>query len=635
MVNTLTNSFSWRINQTEDFYTMLRFSIFFAFIFTSVFAHAQEVLLPIQQTQPITSFHKKSEIAVLNLPFFDDFSYSTSAPDASKWTDQYVFVNNGFATNLKTVGVATFDCMASNGLLYDHLDYYNTYAADMLTSAYINLEGASSVYLSFLFQGGGNGLAPDKNDSLVVQFYSHPEEKWITVWKALGQQHTEFQEAYIPVNLKKYLNGNFRFRFINYVTIGKADKPSLRGNTDFWHIDQVYLNKNRAEGVLGLDDIAFFSKGKSMLKGYESMPWEHFTYNPTQLMANEFVANIWNHSSTSKNINELNFIIDDVWGTTPDVTIKAGSYDLSAQTIFSQNFTNSNFVFQSDKVDSAYFQVKTEMLLDKTDFWAANNTVIYDQFFKDYYAYDDGSAEVGYGISGNGSSNAQVAYLYENAKPGDELWGVDVYFTRTLNAANLNYFLLTVWEDEDGEPGEILYQQPLAENLSYTKGYNVFSAFRLHEAEGQNDTSVVVPKSFFIGWEQTVEGHLGIGLDKNTNASSKLFYNVSDTWKNTSIEGALMFRPVFSKRKKTTTSISKPTAQLLQIFPNPARDYVQFQLPNNLLNVKYSIYNLQGSKVKEGIYNNANLNISTLPKGIYIVRATSKSENFVGKLVIN
>ena len=41
-----------------------------------------------------------------------------------------------------------------------------------------------------------------------------------------------------------------------------------------------------------------------------------------------------------------------------------------------------------------------------------NDTMVYYQIFKNYFAFDDGSAEAGYGINGLGSRNAMFAYRF-------------------------------------------------------------------------------------------------------------------------------------------------------------------------------------------------------------------------------
>src|ERR1019366_5660480 len=57
----------------------------------------------------------------LYLPFFDDFSYAGPYPNASKWLDQYIFVNHTKAIAPPTLGFSTFDGLNQYGFPYDSL----------------------------------------------------------------------------------------------------------------------------------------------------------------------------------------------------------------------------------------------------------------------------------------------------------------------------------------------------------------------------------------------------------------------------------------------------------------------------------------------------------------------------------
>ena len=47
-----------------------------------------------------------------------------------------------------------------------------------------------------------------------------------------------------------------------------------------------------------------------------------------------------------------------------------------------------------------------------------NDTIHYNQVFNNYFAFDDGSSEGGYGINGQGSRNAMVAYRFKSFHSG-------------------------------------------------------------------------------------------------------------------------------------------------------------------------------------------------------------------------
>ena len=52
------------------------------------------------------------------LPFFDDFTRSSTYPDAEKWIGESVFINNDFALYPPNYGTATFDAIDKSGKIY-------------------------------------------------------------------------------------------------------------------------------------------------------------------------------------------------------------------------------------------------------------------------------------------------------------------------------------------------------------------------------------------------------------------------------------------------------------------------------------------------------------------------------------
>lgn len=154
---------------------------------------AQEVLTGLSHN-PALMNQKQSVTknrAVVNLPFFDDFSNYTGYPKAALWSDRQVFVNNTFPLYPPTIGVATLDALDENGMIYAHAET-RPFGADTLTSNPIRLDYnnvyhrpmqiSDSVYFSFYYQPGGAsrsyppveweriGDKPETDDSLVVEF---------------------------------------------------------------------------------------------------------------------------------------------------------------------------------------------------------------------------------------------------------------------------------------------------------------------------------------------------------------------------------------------------------------------------------------------------------------------------------
>ena len=188
-----------------------------------------------------------------------------------------------------------------------------------------------------------------------------------------------------------------------------------------------------------------------------------------------------------------------------------------------------NFVFPlSTTADSAEFEIRHYIFYTQEDL---RDTLTYRQKFFNYYAYDDGTPEEGYGLTPEG---AKLAYRFRlNVK--DTLRAIQMFFNHTLNDANERYFNLMVWQDNNGKPGEVIYSQ-LNEKVEYSSNLLGFHTYML-------DEPVPVNGIFYIGWEQQSSENLNLGYDRFNNAQENIYYNSTGEWFQSIYNGALMMRP--------------------------------------------------------------------------------------------
>lgn len=71
---------------------------------------------------------------------------------------------------------------------------------------------------------------------------------------------------------------------------------------------------------------------------------------------------------------------------------------------------------------------------------------------------------------------------------------------------------------------------------------------------------------------------------------------------------------------------------LFSIYPNPATDLLNIRTSEKIIEV--SLFDMSGKKI-DVLYNNGQVNVSALPKGIYIVRATTEKAVYQQKLIKN
>jgi len=103
----------------------------------------------------------------VELPFFDDFTGSSCLPSPHLWTDNFAFINNSYSDRQITIGIATLDALDETGKLYERATP-DGFEADHLTSRPINLmyPASDNIRLSFWYEAGGLGDAPESADSL-------------------------------------------------------------------------------------------------------------------------------------------------------------------------------------------------------------------------------------------------------------------------------------------------------------------------------------------------------------------------------------------------------------------------------------------------------------------------------------
>ena len=262
-----------------------------------------------------------------------------------------------------------------------------------------------------------------------------------------------------------------------------------------------------------------------------------------------------------------------------------------------------------------------------------NDTIRFKQVFSNYLAYDDGTAEAGYGITPSG---AQVAIKFQLNR-SDSLFGANIFFNQTLTQGNVQNFYLNVWNDYFGKPGDLIYSrfgyQPVIEDsLNKFFFYRLDSAIMIEPGRFPN-------RIFYIGWEQATDNMLNIGFDKNNSAQQYLYFRTfGNTWNSSQYEGAVMIRPVIG----TETPLSleeKAVGKEFSVYPNPATTpniKVSSTIKSSdFHNYLLTIVSSEGRIVMEMPLTNE-LNIGNLTKGFYMIMLRDGNRTLaVEKLIVN
>ncbi len=647
------------------------FSLIFLFLIFSISLYAQEILLPLE-TNPAKNAEKikmekfdKGTATPLHLPFIEDFSYPGPYPDPTLWIDSFAYVNPGFALHPKTIGSATFDALNQYGEIYEHasLNLFQ-FPADKLTSQPIRLDSvfepvplalnpADSIILSFYFQPQGRGSAPRDRDSLVVEFLHTPgyyiedpenpdEEIWVddfwkSVWRAEGKtlqgflaenDSSFFKRVAIHIEDEVYFRNNFQFRFRNYASFPLTKTPdNFAGNTSIWNVDYVTLDYGRSAGDIFYYDIAFAAPAQSILRKYQSMPWSHYIANPQGYLRNRFNLFITNLDNITYNYSYRYFIEDEdgnrrnytggTWNIAPFHLQGYQTYELHTNPLVIPN------PLPTDPAPARQFMIK-HIIRQGTqgDDLQRNDTIRFHQIFDNYFAYDDGIPESGYGLVGNNARGA-VRFVLGHT---DTLDAVQFYFNPTVNNQNQRPFYLKIWNNLD--PLEILYESEVL-NTEFTSGINKFVTYKLNPP-------ILVSDTIYVGWKQISSDFLNIGFDRNNNAGDQIFYNAFGEWLPSIQEGALMIRPVFGQALITHTPESVNREQIT-IYPNPVRGQkIMIDLPSiNEQNAEIRIFDTTGRLVYSGQYEKET-DVSSLGNGLYLLQIINqgRSETITSRFII-
>jgi hypothetical protein len=463
-----------------------------------------------------------------------------------------------------------------------------------------------------------------------------PETTWETKWYAEGMKLDSFYkyngdkyfaQVMVPIydSLADtgYFNDAFQFRFRNYASITTDMYQGQRSNVDQWNIDYVYLNYNRSKTDTAYRVLAFSNRAPSFLKNYQSMPYRQYRADATNAVRTDFGMDISNLDKIAHNSN-YRYQVEQVNGDF-SYSFDGGNFNVSPGYYTNVEYVQKLFNFDFDKDTTSY--IIKHYISDSSESNILVDSAIYNQGFYNYFAYDDGTPEFGYGISPVG---AKVAYQFKLSMP-DTLQGVQIYFNKTKDNANSVYFNLLVWKDNNGKPGEVVYelksQKPVWEDGLYR-----FHSYMFNEP-------IVLSGTFYVGWEKLNQPIINVGVDANNYYGyPRIFYNLDQAWLPSELEGSFLIRPIVgSDMKLSIPDISAGNKNKLLVYPNPAINSFSIELPQDPIRqpIDLSIVNLFGSVVYQTSSGNIkNIDISQLPMGIYIIKVTAGAEMFTGKLLI-
>lgn len=638
--------------------------IFLSF-FLSINGFAQSILSDLMVNPQIiknkenSNYKTNKKVEYLTIPFIEDFSRNNGVfPSPAVFSDKFTYVNNNLAVESPTIGVVTFDALDSKGKIYQHASIY-PFSADTLTSNSIRLDSIfgenprelyieDTIYFSFYYQPQGIGKFPEPKDSLILEFYSPNYGMWRRVWGVGGTTLANFYKTNdslsyfkletIVIDDENYITKNFKFRFRNYASISNID-PAWASNDDFWNIDYIYMNinENRHHKDVYFNDIAIGKLPSSIFNyNYTAMPINQFNANPVNAISS--VNKIYNYFSnltnTEMNCNYGYAIFDDFGDIAPGngsaFNFNSGNNELNIKEFSEIRYfkDTSDFVYQFPTLDedNNLFYMKHILYsggLGSDEINKKNDTLIIPIKFSNYFAYDDGTPENGYGFT---SEDAKFAISFK-LQQADSLRAVKLFFNQTKDNASESMFRIKVWSKL--KPAEIVLYDSLIPKQMFSDSINDYYTHYFK-------TPIAVKDSFYIGLEQLSDKSLNIGFDKNNDNSKVIYENYNGSWTNTPFKGSIMLRPIVSKKTLIGIEENDNVNNVFSIYPNPTNNIINIKSEiSNLNDWKYFITDIAGKQIISNKVENT-IDVSNLKSGIYFIYFTNvlSNQRFTEKISI-
>jgi hypothetical protein len=601
---------------------------------------------------------KGDTLSTSDLPFFDDFTYQGPYPDEDLWLDEQVYINRTFAENPPSYGFATFDGVDRKGNPYDFFDG----VADRLTSKAIDistLNPGDNVILRFYAASKGLGKAPSIKDSLVVEFRDD-KGKWVTIDGYPGFLNEPFVGDTVPpfefklyqLDEDRFFHDAFQFRFKAYSSPG--------GMVDLWHVDYVWF------GVANIiddtfSDVAYVNLPSRLMSRYSSMPWWHFEGNEEENLSQSIETTLFNHKNLVENLDQAWAILTETETNTPiytegDFSLISG-VNVPIKEPFTESFNVPNTTFDQQLIsmkgdfvgaENLNFRSTYYLTADQDAEFLANDTVHLDTPFKNYFAYDDGTAERQISFK-TPTGGEQLAVRYTSSVD-DTLRAVQILFPHLNGNTQTQIFNLRVYTGELTKDSEPIYEQELLTPFYPNNLFDTiqgFTTYRLEDILGTPNPVFIPAGDFYLTFMQVTSGvefGIPIGYDANNSCDSCLFVklNLTANWNPVpqDLQQAPTFRPVFGDEAPLTTSSDVKEVRLLtevmEIYPNPTSGELFINLKEgNYQDYKGLIFNSIGQVLEEINLDNQ-ISLSRYQSGIYFLQVINKKtrERFNHKIIL-
>lgn len=526
------------------------------------------------------------------------------------------------------------------------LDYQNYDIADIFAEMHVDtLFPGDTIWASVGCQPGLFTLVTDTltaatQGSIAVPcdsvFTTVADTTWYHIWSVPGQTLESFmaendgqyfKQVMIPIRDPLFFRDDFYFRFYNYASIVTSMLPANRSNEDNWNIDFVYLNLDRSATDTDYPMVAFSGQRPSFFNRYQAIPYRQYRVNPNSAIRERLEIDIANLDGVDHEVG-YSYTVQQIGG--------GQHYTRSVDPVVMHPYRESGYLNCPDEYsespacpyvgelfaldmwnDSVSFKI-SHYVYDSTATPPLVDSMVYRMGMYNYYAYDDGIPELGFGVRPAGSKFG----VRFDPTDYDTIQGVQLLFNRTLNDANDKYFDIVVWKDENGKPGQEIYRLSNQRPRWHEHPYR-FTYYRF-------DKTVTVASAFYIGIEQRSDDLINIGFDASVDNMQYNFINTNGSWQQSSKHGSLMIRPVVGASYYIGVE-ENSESESLRFYPNPVRDILH--LDGDISGGQIRIFDLTGKIVYESQYQ-TEIPVGPFNDGLYLLNIITDQGQVINQKII-
>jgi hypothetical protein len=586
------------------------------------------------------------QAASLTLPFFDDFSF-TPVDDPSDTTSNYplsslwqnsnsTWITSSTGINMPSINAAVMDGVDSVGNPYSDQVLANGFRDELLSQP-IDLSLAKvasgergTVWLSFYYQCGGNGEQPDENDFLRVEFLDK-DSTWLemaSIYPTAATSASVFYDTMIQVNEERFFHEAFQFRFRSF---GRQSGPY-----DTWILDHIWLDKGRTLSINRYpNDIALASTISPLFGRYYAMPLassklKDNLFSNVQFDVQSLQDSIENRSYSLR--ATVRTYVDSILTKTYNEDLE-NDVDLGVFDEFVRKRRETTSTIDPVEIDTTADWIDIDYKLwlianvsaGEPPLFRINDTTTAHYNLRNYYAYDDGSAEYSLILTQPGN---RLLYAFDIDTVERRFAGFDIYIPPFgVTESTRVDFIIHGHDEATNGPGEVLYtmsSMPIARS-----GMNEFQRFTIPET----DQDVLVKKKIYIGWVAPVGITFHVGLDRSNDTADKVFAKTSGDWQTVdSFFGSIMMRPLFGRGIRIPSGVEEELVNV-PLYPNPSRGEFFIDSRTEIT----SVVNIAGQSIAyESEFANDEKRITLAPTapGLYLVKMKKGNRLFVRKLSI-